>query len=109
MAAGVVVAILVGSRRRRPPTPHPRAKRGDGGGGGSRTRVRKRADERPYRLSPAWCFAASVKAEPNRPRLVRLISLVAYGPKARSGAHIDDAPSDRRGRVAGGAGCLGFS
>ena len=25
----------------------------DGGGGGSRTRVRKRAYERPYRLSPA--------------------------------------------------------
>ena len=32
---------------------HPRASHGDGGGGGSRTRVRKRAYERPYRLSPA--------------------------------------------------------
>ena len=55
----------------------------NGGGGGSRIRVRKRADERLYRLSPTWHFAANVKAEPNRPRLVRLISPVAYGPKAR--------------------------
>jgi hypothetical protein len=53
------------------------------GGGGSRTRVRKRAYERPYRLSPAWNFAARVKAGPNPPRLVRLISPFAYGPKAR--------------------------
>ena len=61
-----------------------RAERGDGGGGGSRTRVRKRACERPYRFSPTWCFAPIVKAGQNRPRLVRLISPVAPGPRASS-------------------------
>ena len=71
------------SERVTPTQLHPLAKRGDGGGGGSRTRVRKRACERLYRFSPACNFAADVKAGPNRPRLVRLISPVAYGPKAR--------------------------
>jgi hypothetical protein len=55
-----------------------------GGGGGSRTRVRKRACERPYRFSLACYFAPIVKAGQNRPRLVRLISPVAPGPRASS-------------------------
>ena len=55
----------------------------NGGGGGSRTRVRERAGDRPYRFSPTWCFAPIVEAGRNRPRLVRLISPSAPGPRAR--------------------------
>jgi hypothetical protein len=53
------------------------------GGGGSRTRVRKRACERDYRFIPACYFAVAVKAGQNRRRLVRLISPLAPGPRAR--------------------------
>jgi len=73
-----------GIGERVPAPPRRRAERGGGGGGGSRTRVRKRACERPYRFSPTWCFAPIVKARRNRPRLVRLISPVAPGPRASS-------------------------
>jgi len=82
------------------------AGKGDGGGGGSRTRVRKRAYERPYRLSPTWCFAAIVKVERNRPRLVRLISPSTLGPWIERPAHFCDALSNPRGRGAGRAGYL---